>query len=99
MRGKEIALRKVCGSSDKHLMELFSIEYVLTLLTAIFIGMLLIELILPTFRELSEIKTTANGIYLEAIGYSLFVALLSVSYTHLDVYKRQANNSILTQKK
>ena len=55
MRGKEIALRKVCGSSDRHLMGLFSIEYLLTLLAAIFIGMLLIELILPTFRELSEI--------------------------------------------
>ena len=48
MRGKEIALRKVCGSSDQHLMGLFSIEYLLTLLAAIFIGMLLIELVLPT---------------------------------------------------
>lgn len=97
MRGKEIALRKVCGSSDKHLMELFSIEYVLTLLTAIFIGMLLIELILPTFRELSEIKTTANGIYLEAIGYSLFVALLSflISLLPIHYFRRQSLNAAI----
>ena len=97
MRGKEIALRKVCGSSDRHLMGLFSIEYLLTLLAAIFIGMLLIELILPTFRELSEIHTATNGIYLEAILYSLFVAVLSffISLFPIQYFRRQSLNAAI----
>ena len=66
-------------------------------MTAIFIGMLLIELILPTFRELSEIKTTTNGIYQEAIGYSLFVALLSflISLLPIHYFRRQSLNAAI----
>lgn len=99
MRSKEIALRKVCGSSDKHLMGLLSVEYVMTLLVAIFLGMLLIELVLPVFRELSGIKAGNSGIYLETIGYSLVVALLSflVSLYPICYFRRQSLNSAMKE--
>lgn len=102
LRGKEIALRKVCGSSDKHLMGLFSVEYLLTLILSIFIGMLLIEIVLPSFKELSEIQLVSSGIYLETIAYSGIVAFLSYLFSLLPIYyfRRQSlNNTIKGAKK
>lgn len=97
MRCKEIALRKVCGSSDKHLMGLLSVEYIMTLLVAIFLGMLLIELVVPVFRELSGIEADSSSIYLETIGYSLAVALLSflVSLFPISYFRRQSLNGAM----
>lgn len=97
MRSKEMALRKMCGSSDKHLMGLLSVEYVMTLLVAIFLGMLLIELVLPVFRELSGVEAGSNRIYLETIGYSLAVAFLSFLVSLIPIYyfRHQSLNSAM----
>lgn len=97
MRGKEIALRKVCGSSDKHLMSLFAVEYLLTLTLAIFIGMLLIEIVLPAFKELSEIQSASSGIYIETITYSGMVACLSFLFSLFPIhyFRRQSLNATM----
>lgn len=97
MRGKEIALRKVCGSSDKHLMSLFAVEYLLTLTLAIFIGMLLIEIVLPAFKELSEIQSAPSGIYLETITYSGMAAFLSFLFSLFPIhyFRRQSLNATM----
>lgn len=56
MRSRELALRKVCGSSDLHLFTLLVTEYLLILLAAGLMGMALIELVLSPFKELSGVK-------------------------------------------
>lgn len=97
MRGKEIALRKVCGSSGMHLMGLFSVEYLLTLILSIFIGMLLIEIVLPSFKKLSEIQMDTSGIYLETIVYSGVIAFLSFLFSQFPIYyfRRQSLNATM----
>lgn len=97
MRGKEVVLRKICGSSNRNLLILFSIEYLFTLFFALFIGVILIELILPVFKELSEIKTNTFGIYMETLCYSLLVACLSFLFSLLPIYyfRRQTLNNTL----
>lgn len=97
MRGKEIALRRVCGSSNRSLLALFSAEYLLTLLLALFTGMILLELMLPAFKELSDIKTSNSGVYLETVGYSGIVACLSFFFSLAPIYyfRRQSLQSAI----
>ncbi|MDL2245479.1 ABC transporter permease, partial [Parabacteroides sp. OttesenSCG-928-J18] len=86
IRSRELGLRKVCGSSNRHLLWLFSVEFLFTLFWAILLGLTLLELILPFFKEISEINTSRLSIYLEAIGYSAVIALLSFLVSLLPIY-------------
>lgn len=97
MRCREIALRKVCGSSDKSQMGLFTVEYLITLLLAIFTGLILIELVLPAFKELSEVKLDKADIYLAAIKYATIVAVISFLMSLFPIYyfKQKALNVLL----
>lgn len=74
-RNREIELRKVCGSSIRNLFILFGTEYLFVLLLSGLVGMTLIELSLPKFRELSEIN---GDIYGESFLY--FIGILFISY-------------------
>lgn len=97
MRNREIALRKVCGSSDSNQLVLFAVEYMLTLVLALFTGLILIELALPTFKELSEIKLENTAIYLSAVKYSGIIVILSFLLSLYPIYyfRRQTLNGIL----
>lgn len=97
MRGKEIALRKVNGSSNRELLILFSAEYMITLLLALFTGLVLMELIIPAFKELSGIKSDNIRIYLEAIQYSGIIAGISFTLSLYPIYyfRRKTLNSVL----
>lgn len=97
MRGREIALRKVNGSSNRELLALFSAEYLVTLALAIFFGLILLELVIPTFKELSEIKSDKTSIYLEALAYSGLVAAISFILSIYPIYysrKRSLNTAL-----
>lgn len=86
MRDREIALRKVNGSSNRELLMLFSTEYLITLVFAIFFGLILLELVIPTFKELSDIKSDKTSIYLEALSYSGIVAAFSFILSLYPIY-------------
>lgn len=60
MRKRELALRKVNGSSNGGLLTLLLTELVLLLILSSGIGLVLIELILPTFKRLSQINEGAS---------------------------------------
>ena len=97
IRAKEIGLRKVCGSSNGHLLLLFSAEYFLTLLLALLCGMILIELAIPYFKNISGIRTTVSGIYAEVLAYSSIMILLSFVFSSLLIlsFRKQSLNTIL----
>lgn len=97
MRNREIALRKVCGSSDSNQLVLFAVEYMLTLVLALFTGLIMIELALPTFKELSEIKLENTAIYMEAVKYSGLIVILSFLLSLYPIYyfRRQTLNVML----
>lgn len=86
IRSREIGLRKVCGSSNGNLLALFAIEYLLTLVLAFLIGLVLIEIALPVFRELSNVKTAVDGLYLESLVYFGIVSLLAFLFSLFPIY-------------
>ena len=98
VRIKEIGIRKVIGSDKKQLMTLFFSESLLLASLATIAGLLLVRILLPYFNNLSG-KTLSVWQFGTSVSLLVFTAfavitgLLSgiypVSYTHLDVYKRQ----------
>ena len=86
IRSKEIGLRKVCGSSDGNLFVLFASEYLLTLSISLLAGIALIEIILPVFQELSNVKTNSFSLYLETFVYFGFITLLAFLFSLFPIY-------------
>ena len=86
IRSKEIGLRKVCGSSDGNLFVLFASEYLLTLSISLLAGIALIEVILPVFQELSNVKTDSFSLYLETFVYFGFITLLAFLFSLFPIY-------------
>lgn len=86
IRSKEIGLRKVCGSSDGNLFALFASEYLLTLFIALLVGIALIEIILPTFKDLSNVKTDSCNLYLETFVYFGIITLLAFLFSLFPIY-------------
>lgn len=74
IRNREIQLRRVNGSSRRSLFLLFGTEYTALVLFAGLLGMVLVEIILPSFRSMSGISGT---VYQEAFSFFLPVLLLS----------------------
>ncbi|MDL2209112.1 ABC transporter permease [Parabacteroides sp. OttesenSCG-928-O15] len=86
IRSRELGLRKVCGSSNLNLLWLFSVEYLLTLLGAIFIGMICIEILFPLFKDISEITANRFSIYSEALTYSILLSLFFFFVSLIPIY-------------
>lgn len=66
LRAKEMALRKVCGSSCKQLFVLFCVEFLLLLFFSCLMGVTFLELSYASFEKLSGVK---GSIYLESLFY------------------------------
>ncbi|UVP00882.1 ABC transporter permease [Bacteroides sp. BFG-257] len=75
IRGREIALRKVCGSSIGGVFILLSVEYLYIILLSGVLGMAFVETALPAFRKLSGIS---GNIYGESLLYFAGILLLSL---------------------
>lgn len=72
MRQREWALRKVNGATERGLIGLLMTEIVLLLLAAIFVGFLLVEITLPTFKSWSHIYVEDKFFfYRETLVYML----------------------------
>lgn len=78
MKGREMALRKVCGSSNHSLLGLFSVEVLLPLLFALFFGMIIIELVSDSFMKFSEIEISKTDLYLKSIFYLLGIIIVTI---------------------
>lgn len=76
MRSREVELRRVCGSFGRSLFMLFITEYLLMILASGFVGMTLLEISLPLFRELSKVTGTIYGESLLFFAGVTFLSLL-----------------------
>lgn len=85
MRGRELGLRKVCGSTNRSLFALLSVEYLIVLLAGSLLGMAFIEACLPHFIELAQISE-ATPLYTEVIIYILAVIVLSFGISQIPLY-------------
>ena len=75
IREREIALRRVNGASRWSLFVQFATEYALLVVVAGLVGMTLVELALPAFRQMSGVS---GGVYGEAFLYFWGVLVLSL---------------------
>ena len=97
IRGKELALRIVCGASLWSLFSLLLVEFLITLLTAVLLGLIIMNFISPEFQKLSEIQMNMSGIYVELGLYILFLILLTIllfAFT-LAVFRKFALNTTI----
>ncbi|MDX2302919.1 MAG: FtsX-like permease family protein [Microscillaceae bacterium] len=83
-RAKEVGIRKVIGSVKAQLIGQFLSESLLTVLLAFIISLLLTELALPFFNELSDKKMgilwTNPSFWMVCVVFTLFTGLISGSY-------------------
>ena len=75
IREREIGLRRVNGASRWSLFVLFATEYALLIVAAGLVGMTLVEIAFPAFRQVSGV---GGGVYGEAFLYFLGVLALSL---------------------
>ncbi len=75
IRIREMALRTVCGSSYGRLYALLCTEFVMILCFSCLLGLVFIEICLPTFLEYTKIK---GGVYAESLLYFATLALLAM---------------------
>ena len=79
IRKRELALRKVNGASNGSLLSLLLWELVLLLIVSSGLGLMIIELILPGFRSLSQIAEDTSFYYSETLMYILLLILITIS--------------------
>ena len=83
MRGRELGLRKVCGSTNRSLFALLSVEYLIVLLAGSLLGMAFIEACLPHFIELAQISEATRCIQQSSFTYWQSSFYLSVFHKFL----------------
>lgn len=83
MRKRELALRKMNGSSNGNLLMLLLSELILLLLISLGLGAMLIELLLPAFKRLSQIDESASFFYSEVFVYMSGLIVLTTGIATL----------------
>ncbi|MDR3245930.1 MAG: ABC transporter permease [Prevotellaceae bacterium] len=78
IRQREFALRTVFGSSGRSLFALLSIEFIMSLIIALLLGLFFIHILLPPFRILSGVRLELSSVYLESLVYITAVILISL---------------------
>ena len=77
-RGRDMALRTICGSSAWQTSGLLLTEYLLLLLSASLVGMLFVELVMREFVELAMIQIAFSSVMVSSVYLMLFSVILSV---------------------
>ncbi|GHT62186.1 ABC transporter permease [Bacteroidia bacterium] len=97
IRQKELALRTVCGASERSLFALLSVEFTLTLLFALLLGGVFIQLLHAPFQKLSEIRMELSAIYGESALYTGAVIALSllVFWVILAIFRHRTLNTVI----
>ncbi len=97
IRGRELALRKVNGASNWELIGLLLVELGVILLSSLFIGMVLSELLYTGFIKLSGIEASRMCHFMEMALYGLilFCIFLSGAFVLLYYFTRKSVGEIL----
>ncbi|MDR2774107.1 MAG: ABC transporter permease [Tannerella sp.] len=102
IRQKEFALRTVYGASGRSLLAMLSVEFITSLVMALLLGMVLIQIVITPFRTMSGVNLELSSIYLESIIYiSVIMAVaLGTFILTLAIFRRRTlNASIRSNKK
>jgi ABC-type antimicrobial peptide transport system permease subunit len=95
VRQRELALRAVYGATNRSLLALLSVEFVMSLSAALLFGLYLIYLILPKFVKLSGIQLEQTSIYFESLTYIAVIAVISLLTfaVTITVFRRRSLNA------
>lgn len=85
-RGRDMALRAICGSSGWQTSKLLMTEYLMLLLGALLFSMLFIEIMMGKFVELSMIQVERSEIYAACIYLLLFSVVLALLLSFVPIY-------------
>ena len=77
-RGRDMALRTICGSSAWQTSGLLLTEYLLLLFSALLVGVLFVELVMREFVELAMIQIAFSSVMVSSVYLMLFSVILSV---------------------
>jgi hypothetical protein len=78
IRQRELALRIVCGASNRSLFTMLSVEFLMSLIIALVLGFLCILAIISPFRELSGSRVELSSIYFESSIYIAGIIVISL---------------------
>jgi ABC-type antimicrobial peptide transport system permease subunit len=94
LRQQELALRVICGASNRSLFVLLSIEFIVSLLIALLFGLFLIEAVVRPFMILSEIRLELSAIYFESLIYIVGITVIALLtfIVVLAVFRRRTLN-------
>lgn len=100
LRAHEFALRKINGSSNTNLTTLLLTEFGLMMIASLLLGMLLIELSLPRFIELSQIRQSSYSVFGEVFIYyiGILLAAFLLSLAPIYYFRKQSLHSLISSK-
>jgi ABC-type antimicrobial peptide transport system permease subunit len=95
IRMKELALRVICGASNRSLFTLLSVEFLMSLTVSLVLGMFIIRAIMPYFVQLSGADIQMSFIYIELLIYIVAIILVSlfVFLLTLAIFRRRTLNA------
>jgi ABC-type antimicrobial peptide transport system permease subunit len=102
IRQREFALRTVYGASGSSLLAMLAVEFLISLIAALVLGMVLINILKSSFLQVSGIRLELSEIYLESVIYiaGVIVVALTVFFLTLALFRRRTlNASIRSNKK
>lgn len=86
MRRRELALRQVNGASNSSIFLLLISELLLLLFISALVGLMLIEIILPAFRSLSQIEESTSFFYMNTIFYLLALIGITICFSFILIW-------------
>ncbi len=89
VRQREMALRLVHGASLRSLVRMLGMEFLMLMLSALFVGMILMELLFTTFIRLAEIDVTRTVLYGEAMAFLGLMMLVLLVVALGFIYRMQ----------
>ncbi|MDR3261892.1 MAG: ABC transporter permease [Tannerella sp.] len=99
IRSKEFALRKVCGAAGKSLLSLLSVEFLMTLSAAVLLGVAFINIFLPAFQDLSDIRMDLSAVYSELAAYigTVIACAMTVFVLLLALFRKRTLNASIAR--
>lgn len=85
-RRREMVLRQVCGAGLRSLVTLLCTDFLLTVLAALVVGMVLVELLMPIFLRYSLIQDADYSNYRSILFYILSVSVVMMAIVVLWVW-------------
>ncbi|MDR1339190.1 MAG: ABC transporter permease, partial [Prevotellaceae bacterium] len=102
MRQRELALRTVYGASGRSLFTMLSVEFLMSLIAALILGLVLIIILHSSFLRVSGVRLELSAISFESVIYiaGIIAVSLTVFFLTLALFRRSTlNASIHSNKK